>query len=366
MRIKQFCPNRSAPGTSGSGCEPLQSCDESILLTVIVPAFNVERFVARCLSSLTCDASLRKVEIIVVDDASADGSLRVVESLVDSIDIRIVRHQKNQGLGAARNTGLEAAKGRYVWFFDGDDFAPTRAVTRIVRALSETSADVLVVDFTCADEAGHPIDWIGCPFGPDHGKVLSGPEFFSRYFATTYAWTYIVKRDLLVRNGLRFQPRINMQDAELLPRVLALASSVLVSGIPAYVYVKRKKSFINSGNPQVREQYFLSVLEVYERLGAFREQVTDPVMRRAMDSKLESVERIVMMAFVYDSLTRQARTSRLRAMRASSIFPFRQISGTSVKLLAIRAITNISPVAFPPIYAHIRRATRAISTRLGR
>ncbi|MEN1972611.1 glycosyltransferase family 2 protein [Luteimonas sp. MJ204] len=331
-----------------------------MILSIIVPAYNVERFITRCLRSLSEHANGSDVEIIVVDDASTDQSLQIVETLADSIDIRIVRHQENLGLGAARNTGLEAASGRYVWFFDGDDFASSSAVARIVQVLSEKSNDILVIDFSCADESGQSVDWIFCPFRPCHGATLSGPQFFTKYFATTYAWIYIVRRELLVQHNLRFQPRINMQDAELLPQIMVHAQSILVSGIDAYVYVKRAGSYINSTHSGTRERYFQSVLEVYRRLKNFQTDIVDEQMLQGLAAKISSMRRILLMAYVYDRLDAASLRNRLALLKDEGVYPFKRLPNETIKEFLIRSSVNLFPSIFPLPYRWVRETVRGL------
>lgn len=335
----------------------MKSCGRDVtqpVLTVVIPAHNVERYIGRCVSSVYSQRVASKIETIIIDDGSADETGQVANSLASAMDgVRVVQ-QANAGLGASRNIGLSQARGEYIWFVDGDDFLRPGTLEEIVPTLERTTPDILVVDFCCADEGGASISWVACPFSPDHRKSMSGAEFFLRYHETTYAWLYIFRRRLLIDNGLRFQPRINMQDAELLPRVMAVADRVLVSGIQAYVYVKRAGSFINNPASSVRERYFASVLEVRRRLTEFLQELTEPVIREGVTAKLSSINRILLMAYVYDPLDAKGLEGRLKLLQADGAFPFRPLSGAGMKIGALRAAVNFQPLAFPRIYRWLR------------
>lgn len=334
-----------------------------VVLSIVVAAFNVEKFIGRCVSSIDNSPLAGRVEILVIDDGSTDGTGEILRDLAAKKEGLRIIHQPNGGLGAARNLGLEQARGDYVWFLDGDDFLNPGSVERVVKVLVEDAPDVLVVDFSCADEAGMPIEWIRSPLTQDAGRVVLGGEFFARHFATTYAVLYVIKRSLFVEHNLRFQPRINMQDAELIPRVLARADSVHVSGIDSYVYVKRADSFINSTNPATRERYFESVLEVRQRLEAFRQDVTDKDMLAGLDAKLGSIRRILLMAFVYDTLDGASLRRRLDALKADGLHPFDPLPDETRKERLVRNAVNACPVLFPPPYRWIRTATRGLRAR---
>ena len=331
-----------------------------MILSVIVPAHNVESFIERCLVSLVNADREDNVEIIVVDDGSTDATGDIVERFAYGRESVKVLRQENQGLGAARNAGIRVARGDYIWFVDGDDWLKPNALDRVLHKLNQIAPDVLVVDFSCADESGQPIQWIHSPFARDAGKDMRGPQFFALHHATTYAWLYVIKRSLLDEHDLRFQPRINMQDAELLPHVFAVARQVYVSGIDAYVYVKRAGSFINSAARAVRERYFQSVLEVRRRLQDFQGTLSDPVMSKALEEKLSSLRRILLMAYVYDVLDNQALRLRYGDLRKAGAYPFARLSEETPKEWFIRLAVNLAPVSFPRGYRWLRERTAGI------
>ncbi|MEU0567745.1 glycosyltransferase family 2 protein [Nonomuraea sp. NPDC005983] len=109
------------------------------ILSVIVPFYNVEKYIGPCLDSLAAQ-TLRDLEVICVDDGSTDGSPAVVEARLGG-PVRLVR-QPNQGVGRARNVGVRHASGRYLAFVDGDDRVPPGAFQRLVSSLESTGSDL--------------------------------------------------------------------------------------------------------------------------------------------------------------------------------------------------------------------------------
>ena len=94
-----------------------------MILSIIIPVYNVEKYVEKCIRSCeNQDIPKENYEVIVVNDGSPDGSLAIVERLANEFSNIKVINQENKGLSMARNTGLEAAKGEYVWFVDSDDW----------------------------------------------------------------------------------------------------------------------------------------------------------------------------------------------------------------------------------------------------
>lgn len=110
------------------------------LISVIVPVYNVKAYLPQCVSTLTMQ-SYKKIEIILVDDGSTDGSGQLCEELSRSDERIKVVHKKNAGLGMARNTGLDVAQGDYVMFVDSDDFVSPHMVERLYEQVTSRGAD---------------------------------------------------------------------------------------------------------------------------------------------------------------------------------------------------------------------------------
>lgn len=347
-----------------------QASEDKVLLSIVIPVFNTAGYLGKCLRSLGIDDHLPRVEVIIVDDGSTDDSAIVISAIKKWFTGLIVISQENSGLGAARNAGLIVASGTYVWFVDSDDFLKPSALQQIILSLSANSPDVLVLDFSCADEDGQAIDWIRADFREDSRTVMTGGEFFCRHYQTTYAWIYIFRRKLLSDNNLKFQPRINMQDAEFLPRVLAVATKVIISDIDAYVYVKRPGSFINSCTAKVRERYFLSVIEVHKRLNEFSQSADlDKQLLLGLKKKVNMLRQILFLSWVYEHQTGPERTQREKVLRDSGLFPMKfTIVGplsSMPKIWTLRVLSNLVGWRIGAMYASARTIFRSLFKSFG-
>ena len=122
---------------------------EGPLISVIVPIYNVERFIERCVKSLM-EQTLQDVEYIFVDDAATDNSMKILAatlSIYSDHNIRILVHQENKGLPAARNTGLAVATGEYVFHCDSDDYMEKDMLEVLYKKAKETDADIVWCDW---------------------------------------------------------------------------------------------------------------------------------------------------------------------------------------------------------------------------
>ena len=115
-----------------------------MFLSIIVPVYNAQPYLEECLRSLL-GQDIPDYEIICVDDGSTDGSSAMLDAFAAEHHGIFPIHQKNSGVAAARNTGLSAAKGDYIWFVDADDFIQPNVLARLRSVIAETGCDQLVV-----------------------------------------------------------------------------------------------------------------------------------------------------------------------------------------------------------------------------
>ncbi|WP_067494770.1 bifunctional glycosyltransferase family 2 protein/CDP-glycerol:glycerophosphate glycerophosphotransferase [Actinoplanes sp. TFC3] len=175
------------------------------LLSVVLPVYKVQGYLRQCLDSLL-DQAFTDFEIVAVDDCSPDNSGAILaEYAARDSRVRVVPLAENVGLGRARNAGLDHATGEYVWFVDSDDWLAQGALTAVADRITATTPDVLIVGFD-------RVNW-------DSKVNLSGviqvlaaaPQTFTaeqwpRVFTILHvAWNKVIRRDLLVKLGFRFE-----------------------------------------------------------------------------------------------------------------------------------------------------------------
>lgn len=141
------------------------------LVTVVVPVYNTEKYLDRCVESIV-GQTYRNLEIILVDDGSPDNCPRMCDAWAEK-DSRIrVIHKKNAGLGMARNTGIENATGEYICFFDSDDYVALDTIEKTYKKAVEEQAEVVVFGFTDVDAAGNVVK----TFAPSEKEITFRKE----------------------------------------------------------------------------------------------------------------------------------------------------------------------------------------------
>lgn len=117
------------------------------LVSVILPAYNVEPYLVETLQSLA-KQSLKDLEVIIVEDGSTDGTRQIVEKAEQNSEVRVIYHNGNRGVATARNTGISVAKGQYIAFIDGDDLAHPDMYLRMVTAAREQRAEIVTCGYS--------------------------------------------------------------------------------------------------------------------------------------------------------------------------------------------------------------------------
>jgi CDP-glycerol glycerophosphotransferase len=175
------------------------------LISFVVPVYEVQGYLSQCLDSILTQ-SFTDIEVIAIDDCSPDGSGDILaEYAARDARLRVITLERNEGQGPARNHGLAAATGEYVWFVDSDDWLADGALRAIVDRLRETRADVLIVD-----HARVHWDNQSDPSGPGRRFHLAPPVFTLRDWPEAIdilhvPWNKVIRRDLLARLDFHFR-----------------------------------------------------------------------------------------------------------------------------------------------------------------
>ena len=213
---------------------------DSPLLTVAVAMYNSEDTVTAALESVYSQGT-HGVEVVIVNDASSDNSLAIAKE-VDSrgMSVRVVSHKTNQGLGPARNSGINEAKGKYIVFLDSDDELLPGSLEAISEVAKNSSADLLLTG-SVERKRGTNRSMNPGPLlhqlasSPTPWTVSDHPELF---FWPPSTWAKVYRREFLVDNEVVFPPGFH-QDIPSTVDGLLLCESVSAVDYPCYLYIRR-------------------------------------------------------------------------------------------------------------------------------
>lgn len=215
-------------------------------LSVVIPVYNVADYLQKCIDSVLAN-DCAGCELVLVDDGSTDGRSAAIcdENAARRPDLIRVIHQENRGLGGARNTGLEAARGEYLFFVDSDDFITEDALGVLKAAVEESRADIYSFGFYSVDGAGNrtPVKtWDG---GEAAFRLEERADFL---LSLPAACVRVWRRSLFLNSGIRFPSRVWYEDIRTSPKLFALAESIVTLDRPLYCYLARPGSIMRSDN----------------------------------------------------------------------------------------------------------------------
>lgn len=243
----------------------------SPFLTLIIPVYNVERYIRTSLKSVFVQQT-EGVEIIVVDDGTPDKSMDIVEEFAEkNLNLRIII-QQNQGLSGARNTGLSEATGDYVWFIDSDDTITEGCLTYIKQQIENSNSDIFAFDILKIEEKSGK-EWLDTSCYKEkyrhcYGKVLKRDETVN-ILKEAFVQRFIFRRVFLRQHDLKFFCGIYHEDNEFMPRVLFYAKSVVIVNYASYRYLVRSSGNIMSLKSVKRIQ---DRLRIVDSLLVFKQQ----------------------------------------------------------------------------------------------
>lgn len=226
-------------------------------LSIIIPVYNIEKYLERCINSIITQDTI-ECEIILVDDGSTDFSSIICDTYSKQYDNIHTIHQINQGLSCARNAGINTAKGDYVWFVDGDDYIENNALDIILHQISSNS-DIYIINHTNLYQNSSTEYSISFP---DKNKI-SGIECLKMNGAIQ-AWVSICKRTLLIQNSIFFTKGIYHEDFEFSIRLYSFAKTVEHINKPLYYYIcDRNGSIMNQTSSKSAIGYAKSAPLIY-------------------------------------------------------------------------------------------------------
>lgn len=225
-------------------------------VSVVVPVYRVEKYLDKCIGSI-CAQTFEDFELILVDDGSPDNCPALCDAWAQK-DSRIrVIHQKNGGLSAARNTGIEAALGQYLLFIDSDDYIEPDMLRQLVCAAQRSGAQMTLCSLRYEDELGIP--FLYPDFSGIQDAILDQDAFWKGYYSSlsTYyvvAWNKLYRRELF--DSLRYPVGKLHEDEYVLQELVDQCDIICCLGYVGYHYVQRSGSITNSAKNADHLEYW--------------------------------------------------------------------------------------------------------------
>lgn len=325
-----------------------------MFLSIIIAAYNVELFIEKCVLSAVMQLGFdHSYEIIIIDDGSTDATLLILKKLQKAYENIVVVTQQNSGLGAARNIGLKHANGEFVWFIDGDDYIEENILKKILNVINLKNLDALALNYNVVDDKYN----VSTRHTNDikmEREIVTGCEFYQANYAKSYTWSYIFKRTIFTKSDICFKERINMQDSEILPKLMLEIQKISFLEEVCYYYVQHPNSYTNSNNGQKRLKYFESIIEVEASLKSFllNEAKNNIQIKKGLEKKIEGLHNVLFNHLLFFSYEKEWLLKIIKLLKKNNLYPLQNKAKGKMQLLKIGF--NSCPIATKWVVDKIR------------
>ncbi|MDD3040120.1 glycosyltransferase family 2 protein [Bacteroides sp.] len=266
--------------------------------SIIIPIYKVEDYIAECLYSVIHQTYKDGFECILVDDNTPDDSMKIVRQVLSSyrgnIQFKIVHHQENKGLSAARNTGVREATGDYLYFLDSDDLLPEQTIESLLKTCQNESPDVVMGDFELIGESDN-VPKLNTQISNYNNQVDIFNAFISRHLYEM-AWNKLVRKDFFLRHELWFREGILHEDSLWSFFLFYYCQNLKICFSNTYRYRIRQNSIMT--DPVNTNRSYRSCFEIYSLKMGFIEkcvlfQKCDQLIKYMVDEKFSLQRKMV-------------------------------------------------------------------------
>lgn len=257
------------------------------LISVIVPVYGADSYLETCVRSIL-NQTYKNLEIILVDDKSPDQSGQICDRLaMEDSRIKVIHREKNGGISAARNSGIDIAKGAFIGFSDCDDYMHSRNFEVLHRLLEDNQADIVVADYLEIEDGDNDHKEEEINYENIHIERYGGVECMNhllteRNVKTILPWNKLYRRKVFDA-GHRFPDGINGEDDFCIPHLLCEADEVIYTDVVLYYWRKRPTSYSRSF--KLSRTTYLDVLE--EREEFLKDKISDELKHRFLVHYME-------------------------------------------------------------------------------
>lgn len=258
-----------------------------VKVSIVVPVYNVDKYLRRCLNSLV-NQSLKEIEIIVVNDGSPDSSQEIIEEFAEKYPNKIIPLKKeNGGLSDARNYGIPFCQGKYIGFVDSDDYVDMTMYELLYASAEANDSDIVTCDYYKV--YGNKRERVHSRNFKDRRDMLIGP--------LVAAWNKIYRRELLIQSGVVFPKGLIYEDTAFFSKLAMYCSKTSYVDQALVFYIQREGSIANSQGHKTAQIFdiFHDIVEFYKKNGFYEEYKNELeyyCLRIAFGSNLERISRI--------------------------------------------------------------------------
>ncbi|MDR1895902.1 MAG: glycosyltransferase [Prevotellaceae bacterium] len=299
-------------------------------LSIIVPVYNVERFLAECIDCLVDqDIDFADYEIILINDGSTDSSLIIANEYMTRFPNIVVYTNENNGQSYTRNYGISKSKGEFIYFIDSDDYIEHNSLGKLLFLMEKYNLDLCGFGLKRVYERNlsHTLDWSCIDYGTP--KILTGVQTISEHLYNNGVWWYILRKKVLTDNAIFFENFRTMEDGIFTTELLIMCQKVVILPLQLYYYFYNPNSTVTTANVHRR----VKIIEDMHFAVIKFEYLIKLAINKGSDSYALKRIKIRQQSYVYFLLVRELKNKT----------PYKKIKE---RLLSIQKNTSAYPLVF--------------------
>lgn len=246
-------------------------------VSIIIPIYNVAPYVKACLQSVF-NQTYQDIEVLLVNDCGTDNSMDIVTNLIKGydgkFDIKVLHHPQNKGLSAARNTGIKAASGEYIYFLDSDDTIPHDGINNLAKKVFEhPNVSFVIGGIKTFGQRVYQYPLLSQEYIDKNDKVLID---YLQFKWNVMACNKLINRDFILNNNIQFIEGVYHEDMDFSFRLAYYAQSMACCYDITYNYLIRKGSITTHKNIKNYEDYFSIFTHNFRLLNLKRDFLKQP------------------------------------------------------------------------------------------
>lgn len=263
-------------------------------LSIIVPIYNVEKYVRACIESIYKQGlDEKKFEVIIVNDGTTGNSMEVISDIIDQHSNIVVINQENQGLSVARNNGIAIAKGEYILMTDSDDLLIENTLSSLLEIALETKADLVVADFISLNNKEIDI-FKGLNKNILEIREKDGEKLFLEDLnpRECYVWRTLFRREFISEEKIHFIPKLHYEDIPFTHECYIKAKKCIRTPWIFYIYRKGREGAITSSFNTKKAKDYCKIIATTWNL-SYIQGITPRIKRKIQDDTFIALTTLV-------------------------------------------------------------------------
>ncbi len=320
-------------------------------LSIIVPVYNVEKYIGKCLDSLL-NQNLSEYEIIVINDGSTDGSYTIAKKYAELNSNIILLTQENKGLSATRNRGVDEAKGKYIYFVDSDDFIAPNVLKILLSTLEVNRLEMLAFNLLQVDVDFEIKKGIQDISKIKPSQTVDGATFVAdRGFEPGSCW-FIIQKEFLLKTGLRYVEGRMLEDVIFNAHLFPLIHRIAFLPVDVYYYVIHQESIMRNTESshylKLIEDYEFALIELNDVINNLYGNVSSRTIYE-MQNLQSTFSSFLFVRIMRSNLKFTAINSVIIRLKDRNMYPIKNIGG-KLKDRIMRFVINSKVVYYPAVF----------------